>query len=112
MVGAVDPGWIGSAPSHLVKPVYTEPHWVRSRGFVSAYETVTLYGLTLASRRRGNYANIPPVEAREVFVREALVAGNGEVSGGFLAANRALIAEVEQLEARIRRRDIVGEETA
>ena len=112
MVAAVDPGWIESAASHLVKRVYTEPHWVRSRGFVSAYETVTLYGLTLASRRRVNYANIAPVEAREIFVREALVAGNGEVTGEFLAANRALIAGVEQLEARIRRRDIVVDETA
>ena len=112
MVAAVDPGWIEAAAAHLVKRVYTEPHWVRSRGFVSAYETVTLYGLTLASRRRVNYANIAPVEAREIFVREALVAGNGEVSGAFLAANRALIAAVEQLEARIRRRDIVVDETA
>jgi ATP-dependent helicase HrpA len=112
MVAAVDPGWIEAAASHLVKRIYTEPHWVRARGFVSAYETVTLYGLTLASRRRVNYANIAPVEAREIFVREALVAGHGEVSGAFLAANRALIAEVEQLEARIRRRDIVVDETA
>jgi ATP-dependent helicase HrpA len=112
MVAAVDPGWIESAASHLVKRVYTEPHWVPSRGFVSAYETVTLYGLTLASRRRVNYANIAPIEAREIFVREALVAGNGQASGEFLAANRALLAEVEQLEARIRRRDIVVDETA
>jgi ATP-dependent helicase HrpA len=112
MVAAVDPGWIEAAASHLVKRVYTEPHWVRSRGFVSAYETVTLYGLTLASRRRVNYANIAPVEAREIFVREALVAGNGQVSGDFAAANRRLIAEVEQLEARIRRRDIVVDETS
>jgi ATP-dependent helicase HrpA len=112
MVAAVDPGWIESAAAHLVKRVYTEPHWVRARGFVSAYETVTLYGLTLASRRRVNYANIAPIEAREIFVREALVAGNGQVSGEFVAANRRLIAEVEQLEARIRRRDIVVDETA
>jgi ATP-dependent helicase HrpA len=112
MVAAVDPGWIEAAASHLVKRTYTEPHWVRSRGFVSAYETVTLYGLTLASRRRVNYANIAPLEAREIFVREALVAGNGQVSGDFVAANRQLIAEVEQLEARIRRRDIVVDETA
>jgi ATP-dependent helicase HrpA len=112
MVAAVDPGWIEAAASHLVKRVYTEPHWVRERGFVSAYETVTLYGLTLASRRRVNYANIAPIEAREIFVREALVAGKGQVSGAFLPANRAMIAEVEQLEARIRRRDIVVDETA
>ena len=112
MVAAVDPGWIESAAAHLVKRVYTEPHWVRERGFVSAYETVTVYGLTLASRRRVNYAHIAPVEAREIFVREALVAGNSQVSGAFLAANRAMIAQVEQLEARIRRRDILVDETA
>ncbi len=100
MVATVDPGWIESAASHLVKRVYTEPQWVRARGFVSAYETVTLYGLTLASRRRVNYANIAPVEAREIFVREALVNGNSEVSGDFLPANRRLIAEIEQLEKR------------
>jgi len=112
MVAAVDPGWIEHAAAHLVKRVYTEPHWVASRGFVSAYETVTLYGLTLASRRRVNYANIAPIEAREIFVREALVAGNGQVTGDFLPANRALIAEIERLEARIRRRDIIVDETA
>ena len=112
MVAAVDPGWIEAAAAHLVKRVHTEPHWVRERGFVSAYETVTLYGLTLASRRRVNYAHIAPVEAREIFVREALVSGNGQVSGAFLAANRAMIAQVEQLEARIRRRDILVDETA
>ena len=112
MVAAVDPGWIEHAATHLVKRVYTEPHWVASRGFVSAYETVTLYGLTLASRRRVNYANIAPIEAREIFVREALVNGNGQVTGDFLPSNRASIAEIEKLEARIRRRDIVVDETA
>ncbi|MEJ1961996.1 MAG: ATP-dependent RNA helicase HrpA [Gammaproteobacteria bacterium] len=112
MVAAIDPGWIEGAAAHLVKRVYTEPHWVRERGFVSAYETVTLYGLTLASRRRVNYANIAPVEAREIFVREALVAGNGHVTGSFLAANRETIAQVGELEARIRRRDILVDETS
>jgi ATP-dependent helicase HrpA len=111
MVAAVDPGWIEAAGAHLVKRVYTEPHWVDSRGYVSAFETVTLYGLTLASRRRVNYAIVAPVAAREIFVREALVVGHSDVKGAFLAANRQLLADVERLEAKIRRRDILVDET-
>ena len=112
MVAAVDPGWIEAAGAHLLKRVYTEPHWVDTRGYVSAYETVTLYGLTLASRRRLNYAVVAPVEAREIFAREALVVGHSDVKGAFLAANRELLREVEKLEAKIRRRDILVDETA
>jgi ATP-dependent helicase HrpA len=111
MVAAVDPGWIEAAGAHLLKRVYTEPHWVDRRGYVSAYETVTLYGLTLASRRRVNYAIVAPVEAREIFAREALVAGHSDVKGAFLAANRELLRDVERLEAKIRRRDILVDET-
>ena len=73
MVAAVDPGWIEAAGAHLLKRSYSEPHWVEARGFVSAYESVALYGLTLASRRRVNYGAIAPKEAREMFIREALV---------------------------------------
>jgi ATP-dependent helicase HrpA len=112
MVAAVDPVWIESAGAHLLKRTYTEPHWVRQRGVVSAFETVTLYGLTLASRRRVNYGGIAPAEAREIFVREALVAGHGDVRGEFIAANRRLIERVESLEAKIRRRDILVDEQA
>jgi ATP-dependent helicase HrpA len=112
MVAAVDPGWIEAAGAHLLKRVYTEPHWVDTRGYVSAYETVTLYGLTLASRRRVNYAIVAPVEAREIFAREALVAGHSDVKGAFLAANRELLHDVEKLEAKIRRRDVLVDETA
>jgi HrpA-like RNA helicase len=73
MVAAVDPGWIEAAGAHLVKRSYSEPHWVGARGFVSAYESVALYGLTLAARRRVNYGAIAPQEARDIFIREALV---------------------------------------
>ena len=74
MVAAVDPGWIEAAGAHLLKRTYSEPHWEAARGYVSAYETVALYGLTLASRRRINYGAIAPAEARDIFIREALVA--------------------------------------
>ena len=112
MVAAVDPGWIEAAGAHLLKRTYAEPHWVENRGFVSAFETVILYGLTLASRRRVNYGSIAPAEAREIFVREALVAGRSDIRGDFLPVNRKLIEEVERLEAKIRRRDILVDEQA
>jgi ATP-dependent helicase HrpA len=112
MVAAIDPGWIESAGAHLVKRHYTEPHWVEGRGFVAAFESVSLYGLTLASKRRVNYGAIEPLEAREIFIREALIAGNAIVRGDFLHANRLLREEVESLEAKIRRRDILVDEQA
>src|ERR1700722_2723939 len=73
MVAAVDPGWIEAAGAHLLKRTYSEPHWEVSRGYVSAFETVALYGLMLASRRQINYGAIAPAEARDMFIREALV---------------------------------------
>jgi ATP-dependent helicase HrpA len=110
MVAAVDPGWIESAGAHLLKRSYSEPHWEMARGYVSAYESVALYGLTLASRRRINYGAIAPAEARDMFIREALVETPPSVQGEFLQANRALRAEIEALEAKIRRRDVVVDE--
>jgi ATP-dependent RNA helicase HrpA len=77
MVAAVDAGWIESAGAHLVKRTYSEPHWVEGRGFVAAFESISLYGLTLASRRRVNYGAIAPIDAREIFIREALIGGDG-----------------------------------
>jgi ATP-dependent helicase HrpA len=116
MVASVNPAWIERAGAHLVKRSYTEPHWVATRGFVAAYESVTLYGLPLATRRRVNYGPIAPRESRDLFIREALLDGadgaaRTAVRGAFIEANRALRRELEGLEARIRRRDIVaGEE--
>ncbi|HEY2037366.1 MAG TPA: ATP-dependent RNA helicase HrpA [Steroidobacteraceae bacterium] len=117
MVASINPAWMERAAAHLVKRSYSEPHWVASRGFVAAYESVSLYGLSLATRRRVNYGPVAPKEAREIFIREALLspavaAGRAVVRGEFLAANRKLREEVERLEAKIRRRDIlVGEES-
>ena len=173
MVATVDPAWIEAAGAHLLKRSYSEPHWEAVRGYVSAYETVALYGLTLASRRRINYGASAPREARDMFIRAALVEtplGEGEsvddylvssggtgrddsrgvaargggntltgadrnaamaeraeagsarrgagprraqravVQGDFFEANRRLRAEIESLEAKIRRRDVVADE--
>lgn len=116
MAASVNPAWIERAGAHLVRRSYSDPHWVASRGIVAAAESVSLYGLPLASGRRVNYGPIAPREARGIFIREALLDAAGEpgrvrVRGDFLDANRALAREIEALEAKIRRRDILaGEE--
>ena len=119
MAAAVNPGWIEAAGAHLIKRSYGEPHWVRTRGFVAAYESVSLHGLSLVLRRRVNYGAIAPQEAREIFIHEALIETaepsaphqpRASVEGEFLEANRRLRAELEQLEAKIRRRDILVDE--
>jgi ATP-dependent helicase HrpA len=112
MVAAVEPQWIEAAGAHLLKRSYSEPHWVEERGFVAAFESTALYGLTLSARRRVNYGNVAPGEAREIFVREALIEGRARLRAGFIKENRALRGQVERLEAKIRRRDILVDEQA
>jgi ATP-dependent helicase HrpA len=112
MVAAIEPQWIEAAGAHLIKRSYNEPHWVRERGFVAAFESTTLYGLTLASRRRVNFGTVEPEQARQIFVREALVEGQTDFRAPFLDANRALRGEIEMLEAKIRRRDVLVDEQA
>lgn len=110
MVAAVEPHWIEAAGSHLLRRDYAEPHWVESRGFVAAFESTSLYGLTLSARRRVNYGRVAPEEAREIFVREALVEGRTRLRASFLEHNQRVRREVEHLEAKIRRRDILVDE--
>ena len=115
MVAAVDPLWIERAARHLLKHSYSEPHWVERRGFVGALESTSLYGLTLASQRRIDYGRVAPKEAREIFIREVLIDPETGpprriVRGAFLEANRELRRQVERLEAKVRRRDILASE--
>lgn len=110
MVAAVEPQWIEAAGEHLLKREYSEPHWVEQRGFVAAFESTSLYGLTLSARRRVNYGSVAPHEAREIFVREALVEGRTRLRANFLHHNRRLQRDVERLEAKIRRRDVLVDE--
>ena len=115
-VAKVEPEWLLAAAKHLVKRHHFEPHFDGKRGQVLAFERVTLYGLTLVEKRRVNYADINPVEAREIFIRGALVEmryrypGNQEPA--FIQHNRALFADVEELEAKARRRDILVDDSA
>jgi len=115
MVASINPAWVERAGAHLLKRSYSEPHWVASRGFVAAYESVSIYGLSLAARRRVNYGPVAPREARDIFIREALITPAGGtdravVRGQFLEANGRLRAQIERLEAKIRRRDILADE--
>ena len=103
----VEPQWIEPLAGDLVKRNYFEPHWEKKRAQVVAFEQVTLYGLIVVGRRRVNYGPVDPVVAREIFIREALVEGHYESRGAFQKHNLDLIGEVDELEAKSRRRDIL-----
>ena len=102
----IDPKWVEPLADHLVQRDYGEPRWVASRGSVVATERVTLYGLPIVSGRTVAYGRIDPALARELFIRRALVEGEWETRHAFLAANGALLEEVDALEQRARRRDL------
>ncbi|MBT2553762.1 ATP-dependent RNA helicase HrpA [Arthrobacter sp. ISL-5] len=107
-----EPAWAEQVAPHLVKRSYSEPHWSTKMGSVMAYEKVTLYGVPIIAQRRINYGRVDPVLARELFIRHALVGGDWKTHHKFFHRNRALLHEVEELEARMRRRDLlVDDET-
>ncbi|MEL0028601.1 MAG: ATP-dependent RNA helicase HrpA, partial [Perlucidibaca sp.] len=112
LAARIEPEWVEKLAGDLLKRSYSEPHWARSQGRVIAYEQTSLFGLILHSRRRVNYEPVNRVEAREIFIRDALVAGDVELKAAFFQHNRELIAEVTRLEDKTRRRDLlVDEET-
>ena len=106
-VAAVEPAWIEDAAGHLVKRQYSEPHWSARRGEAVAFESVTLYGLPLADRRRVSYTRIDPAHSRELMIRDGLVAGAVKRAPPFLEHNLALTATLLDREARERRRDLL-----
>lgn len=109
-VAQIDVGWIEPLARHLVKRNYFEPHWEQKRAQVVGYERTTLYGLELVARRRVNYSEIDPPLCRELFIRRALVEGEYASKASFLAHNQKLIEDVEKLEEKTRRRDILIDE--
>ncbi|MBB5872128.1 ATP-dependent helicase HrpA [Allocatelliglobosispora scoriae] len=112
VVAKIEPEWIEPLAEHLVKRSYSEPHWERKQGAVIAIEKVLLYGLPIVAARKVNYGRIDPELSRELFIRHALVEGDWETHHKFFKENLALIDEVEELEHRARRRDIlVDDET-
>ncbi|MFF1382855.1 ATP-dependent RNA helicase HrpA [Arthrobacter sp. NPDC058288] len=107
-----DPLWAEQVAPDLVKRSYSEPHWSKKMGSVMAHEKVTLYGVPIIPSRRINYGKVDPELCRELFIRHALVEGDWQTHHKFFHRNRALLQEIEELEARMRRRDIlVDDET-
>lgn len=108
----IEPEWVEPLAQHLLKRTYSEPHWEKDAAAVMAYEKVTLYGVPLIAQRKVNYGRIDAEVSRDLFIRNALVEGDWRTHHKFFAANRKLLTEVEELEHRARRRDIlVDDET-
>jgi ATP-dependent helicase HrpA len=112
VVARIEPEWVESLAQHLVKRTYSEPHWEQPMGAVMAFEKVTLYGVPVVASRRVNFGRIDPEVSRELFIRHALVQGEWETHHEFFHANLQLLEEVEDLEARARRRDILVDDQA
>ncbi|WP_306335483.1 ATP-dependent RNA helicase HrpA [Streptomyces sp. KL118A] len=108
----IEPEWVEPLAQHLLKRTYSEPHWEKDQAAVMAIEKVTLYGVPIVTDRKVNYGRIDPEVSRDLFIRNALVEGDWRTHHKFFAANRRLLTEVEELEHRARRRDIlVDDET-
>lgn len=107
-----DPLWAEQVAPDLVKRTYSEPHWSKKMGSVMAHEKVTLYGVPIVPDRRIHYGRVDPELSRELFIRHALVEGDWHTNHKFFHRNQALLAEVDELETRMRRRDLrVDDET-
>ncbi len=106
-LAAIEPQWLPGIAGHLLKTQLLEPHWEKKAAEVIALERATLYGIVIYSNRRVNFGNVDPAAAREIFIREALVGGEWETKLPFLAHNRKLIKQVEELEHKSRRQDVL-----
>ncbi|KFA95725.1 MULTISPECIES: ATP-dependent RNA helicase HrpA [Vibrio] len=107
IIAKIQPEWIEPLAKHLIKRSYSEPHWSKKRAAVMAHEKVMLYGVPIVPKRLVNYGAIDSVLSRELFVRSALVEGDWETKHAFFKQNRKLLQEVEELEHKSRRRDIL-----
>ncbi|EDN69927.1 ATP-dependent helicase HrpA [Beggiatoa sp. PS] len=106
----LNPDWIEQVAGELCQHHYFEPHWEKRRAQVGAYEKVTLYGLTIVAKRKVNYGPLDPKLSKEIFIRNALVEGEYTSKAAFFQHNRELINEVEALEHKSRRQDILVDE--
>ncbi len=109
-VAKIEPDWIEPLARGLTESQYTDPRWDRKTGMVNAWERVSLYGLTIIPKRRVHYGPINATESREIFIREALANGEFDTKAAFFRANERLIAEVEELEHKARRQDVLVDE--
>jgi len=106
-VARIEPQWLETVGAHLLKTSLLDPHWEKRPAQVTAFERATLYGLVVYNQRRVDFGRFDPVQAREMFIRQALVEGDWDCKWPFFAHNRALIAEIEKLEHKARRLDVL-----
>ena len=110
-IANIEPQWLEQVGGHLLKKQVLDPHWEKKAGRVSAYERATLYGLIVYQQRRVDYQKVDLAGAREIFIREALVGHLHEDTWDsklpFLAANRRTVREVQDLEHKARRQDVL-----
>ena len=109
-IAQIQPEWLEKVGEHLLKKSVGEPRWEKRAGQVSAFERATLYGLVVYSQRRTQYGLTHPAEARELFIRDALVAGEFDTRAPFFAFNQKLVREIENLEHKSRRLDVLVDE--
>jgi ATP-dependent helicase HrpA len=109
-VATIEVEWLEAVGTHLVKRHQYEPHWEKQPARVAAFERGTLYGLPLYAKRRVHYGPMDPVESRKIFIRQALVEGDYDTRAPFFLHNRRLIREIEQLEHKSRRPDVLVDE--
>ncbi|HQS91941.1 ATP-dependent RNA helicase HrpA [Polaromonas sp.] len=109
-IANIEPQWVEQVAGHLLKKQLLDPHWEKKAAQVTALERATLYGLVIYNGRRVNFGRVDPVAAREIFIREALVAGQWETKLPFLAANQKLISQVQEMEHKARRQDVLVDE--
>ncbi|MDI1239203.1 MAG: ATP-dependent RNA helicase HrpA [Polaromonas sp.] len=109
-IANIEPQWVEQVAGHLLKKQLLDPHWEKKAAQVTALERATLYGLVIYNGRRVNFGRVDPVTAREIFIREALVAGNWDTKLPFLQANLKLIEQVQDLEHKARRQDVLVDE--
>ena len=109
-VAAIEPQWLEQVAGHLLKKQLLDPHWEKKVAEVTALERATLYGIVIYSGRRVNFGRVDMVAAREIFIRQALVDGQWETKLPFLEANQKLIKQVEDLEHKARRQDVLVDE--
>ena len=106
-VAPIDPRWVEHVAGHLVKREYFEPHWLRERADVIAYERVTLYGMPVVHRRPVRFGLVDPKTARDIFIPGALVDQDYDTDAQYFRHNRDLVREIELIEAKLRRRDVL-----
>jgi ATP-dependent helicase HrpA len=109
-LAAIEPQWIPAMAGHLLKKQLLEPHWEKKAGEVVALERATLYGIVIYHNKRVNFGQIDPRGAREIFIRQALVDGEIDTRLPFLAHNQKLIRQVQDLEHKARRQDVLVDE--